>query len=134
MSYCASAFVHTMQIQIHDTLRKTFASGLTLPISYRRNQLLQLARMVQENLSTILDSLNSDLGRTNTDSLANEITGCIVSAVSAANSLEEWTKPEKPKVEEWCMGWHPTIYRAPKGVAVVISFVALLTFKWNKTN
>ena len=42
-------------------------------------------------------------------------------ALAAAEKLEEWTKPEKPEVEEWRSSWDTTIYKVPKGVAVIIS-------------
>ena len=50
-----------------------------------------------------------------------EVGTVIRSCLYAAESLEEWTKPEKPTVEEWRSSWDTTIYKVPKGVALIIS-------------
>lgn len=94
---------------------------MTRPLSYRRRQLLQLARMMQDNITALEDALLADLGKQRQESITGEIGPIITGSIHAAESLEEWTKPEKPKVEAWRSSWDTTVYRVPKGAALLIS-------------
>ncbi|KAJ7938365.1 Aldehyde/histidinol dehydrogenase [Mycena leptocephala] len=87
-------------------LRKSFQDKKTLPLEFRRAQLLQLARLFQETAP--LEVAFTELGP------------IVSGAVRAAESLEEWHKPEKPTVEEWRSSWDTTIYTVPKGVVLII--------------
>ena len=106
--------------KIHARLSKTFDSGKTLPLEYRRSQLLALARMTQENTDALLGALYSDLGRHKLEGNLPEIGPIVATCIMTANALEEWTKPEKPQVEEWRANWDTTIHKAPKGLVVNI--------------
>lgn len=90
-------------------------------MGYRRAQLLALARLTQENAGAFLDALNSDLGRHKFEGNFPEITPVVNACILSANSLEEWTRPEKPQVEEWRSSYGTTIYKAPKGVVINIA-------------
>lgn len=65
-----------------------------------------------------------DLGKPRQEVTMIEIGGPLRSAIQAAEELEEWTKPEKVKVEEWRSFWDTTSYPVPKGVALIISYVS----------
>ncbi|KAF7326639.1 Aldehyde dehydrogenase [Mycena venus] len=101
-------------------LRKSFQDKTTLPLAFRRAQLLQLARLFQENTVSLSAALYSDLGRHKLEVSLPEMGPIISGAVRAAESLEEWNKPEKPAVEEWRSSWDTTIYTTPKGVVLII--------------
>lgn len=101
-------------------MTSTFAEGRTLPLGYRRTQLLQLARLVQENHAKIELALKEDLGRHPLEARLPELGPIITGAVSAADKLEEWNAPEKPPVEQWRSGWDTTIFKAPKGTVLFI--------------
>ena len=113
-------------VQIYARLKTTFKEGTTRPLAYRRKQLLQLARMFQDNQVAIEDALLADLGKPRQESSVAEIGPVIGSAVRAAAKLEQWTQPVKPEVEEWRSSWDTTIYKVPKGVALIISYVISL--------
>ncbi|KAJ7733163.1 Aldehyde/histidinol dehydrogenase [Mycena metata] len=104
----------------YDELQKTLLEGKTLPLAFRRAQLLRVARMFQENNVALTDALTADLGRHKLEISLPEIGPIVSGAVRAAESLEEWNKPEKPQVEEWRSSWDTTIYSAPKGVVLII--------------
>lgn len=89
-------------------------------MSYRRKQLLQLARLVQENHEKIEQALKDDLGRHPLEARLPEIGPIITGALSAAEKLEEWNAPEKPEVEQWRSGWDTTIFKTPKGAVLLI--------------
>ncbi|GJE99311.1 aldehyde dehydrogenase [Phanerochaete sordida] len=106
---------------IHARIIEYFSSGTTRPLSYRRRQLIQLARLVQENLVVIEDALLTDLGKQRQESTFTETGPIIQACITALNHLEEWAKPEKPQVEAWRASWDTTVYPVPKGVVLFIS-------------
>ncbi|KAG1850808.1 Aldehyde/histidinol dehydrogenase [Suillus subalutaceus] len=103
--------------EIHSRLSNTFREGRTLPLEYRRKQLLQVARLVQENADAVAASLKADLGRYPFEAKLGSI---VSSALHAVENLEKWNSPEKPQVEAWRSGWDTTIFKAPKGTVVCI--------------
>ncbi|KZV89019.1 aldehyde dehydrogenase [Exidia glandulosa HHB12029] len=107
--------------RVHDTLVSTFDSGRTLPLAFRRQQLLQLARLFQQNIQEIRDALSADLGRNPVEVAIGDTAPVIASAIRAADSLEAWAAPEKPTVEAWRAGWDTTVYPVPKGAVLIIS-------------
>lgn len=96
---------------------------MTRPLKYRRTQLLQVAHLIQDNWTALEDALTADYGRVRFETGPMELTAVFAHAIRAAQEVEEWTKPEKPKVEEWRAGWDTTIYPTPKGAVLIISFV-----------
>jgi aldehyde dehydrogenase (NAD+) len=50
-----------------------------------------------------------------------EISPVVAACVHAADSLEEWTKPDKPQVEEWRSSYNTIIHKAPKGIVINIT-------------
>jgi aldehyde dehydrogenase (NAD+) len=112
-------------IQGYAELQKTFQDEKTLPLEFRRAQLLQLARLFQENNVSLSTAMYSDLGRHKLEVSLPEMCPIICGAVRAAESLEEWHKPEKPEVEEWRSSWDTTIYTTPKGVVLIIGCVPM---------
>ncbi|KAF5364393.1 hypothetical protein D9757_011904 [Collybiopsis confluens] len=87
--------------KIHTSLRETFSSRKTFPIAYRQHQLLQIARMLQENHETFSEAIFADL----------EITG-----VGGEKSYVE-----HPDLAEPQKVWRPKIVPTPKGAVLVIS-------------
>ncbi|PCH44824.1 aldehyde dehydrogenase [Wolfiporia cocos MD-104 SS10] len=106
--------------EIYARLTSTFRAGTTRPLAYRRAQLLQLARMLKENLGAFEDAFFQDLGKPRQEVGAMEVGNVLSACLYAAEHLEGWTKPEKPEVEEWRASWDATIYRVPKGVVLII--------------
>lgn len=110
-----------MRTQIHARVTNTFRSGKTRPLSYRRQQLLQLARLIQDNLVALEDALITDLGRQRQETTVTETMPILLGSLHAAEKLEEWAKPEKPKVEAWRSSWDTTVYHVPKGAVLIIA-------------
>ena len=113
-------FFLTFPLQIHARITEYFKSGATRPLPYRRRQLIQLARMVQDNLVAIEDALLDDLGKQRQESTLTESGPIVQACITALENLEEWTKPEKPMVEAWRTSWDVTIFHVPKGVGLFI--------------
>ncbi|TFK50470.1 aldehyde dehydrogenase [Heliocybe sulcata] len=116
---------HTPTSDIEPTYKRlcdTFHSGATLPLAYRRRQLLQLARMIQDNQTALEEAIFADLGKAKQEAVMSELAPIVSSALQAVDKLEEWNKVEKPEVHEsWRSGWDTTIYIVPKGVCLIIS-------------
>lgn len=102
-------------------MSQTWKAGKTRPLEYRRRQLLQLARMVQENSAAFEKALHDDLGKQPLETASCETGPVVMEAIRAAEKLEEWTQPEKPKTEEWRSNWDTSIYPVPKGPVLIIS-------------
>ncbi|KAG6831116.1 hypothetical protein H0H87_006141 [Tephrocybe sp. NHM501043] len=108
--------------KIHEALRASFRKGLTQPIAWRRHQLHQLVRMVQENADALAASLASDLGRPRQEAFMAEIGAVVEKVLISAKKLEEWTKPVQVKnVPDWQKSWSPTIYKGSKGTVLIIA-------------
>ncbi|KAJ7469963.1 Aldehyde/histidinol dehydrogenase [Mycena galericulata] len=104
----------------HSALKRSFQDRKTAPLPFRRAQLLQLARLFQENSVSLSEALYADLGRHKLEVSLPEIGPIVSGAVRAAESLEEWHRPEKPVVEAWRSSWDTTIYTTAKGVVLII--------------
>ncbi len=50
-------------VQIRETLSENFHAGKPKSISYRKEQLLQLAYMIKDNCDRLRDALMEDIGR-----------------------------------------------------------------------
>ena len=77
--------------------------------------------MMQENIVALEDASLADLGKQRQETTVTELTPIIQGSINAAESLEEWAKPEKPKVEAWRSSWDTTIHHVPKGIVLLIS-------------
>ncbi|KAI0371385.1 aldehyde dehydrogenase [Pilatotrama ljubarskyi] len=108
--------------EFHARLSQTFQSGVTRPLAYRRRQLLQLARMLQDNHTAFEDAILADLNRPRIETTVAEVAHLITSTLNAVTNLEAWAAPQPcPTQEEWRSGWGATLYKEPKGVALIIS-------------
>jgi acyl-CoA reductase-like NAD-dependent aldehyde dehydrogenase len=130
--YEACACAHSMharrsrltRVKIRAELNATFVSGLTRPLEFRRHQLLQLARMIQENKESWYEALRQDLGRPDQETALHELGPIVDRCVRSVEQLEEWARPLVPTdVPDWQKTWKPTAYRGPKGVVLVIACV-----------
>ncbi|PIL27803.1 hypothetical protein GSI_10957 [Ganoderma sinense ZZ0214-1] len=108
--------------EVYARLSKTFESGVTRPLAYRRTQLLQLARMLQDNHTSFEDALLADLNKPRMETTVAEVAHLVTSALNAAENLEEWAAPTPcPTKEMWRSAWGATLHKEPKGVALIIS-------------
>ncbi|KAI0826392.1 aldehyde dehydrogenase [Irpex lacteus] len=122
MSTSNSQYASLEQIdEIYARVAQTWKSGVTRSLDYRRRQLLQLARMIQENKTVWEDAVLADLGKQRQECVSTELGPTVHGALHAAENLEDWARPEKPKVDAWRQNWDATIYPVPKGTALIIS-------------
>ncbi|KAH0833838.1 aldehyde dehydrogenase [Lanmaoa asiatica] len=118
--------------QIRETLRATFKTGVTRPLAWRKHQLYQLARLVQNEADALCDALAKDLSKPRVEVLMTEIGAIVERATKSAEQLDAWAMPEHPEVPDWQKGWKPTVFKAPKGTVLIISpwnYPVILTFQ-----
>ena len=95
-------------VQIRDTLRATFKTGLTRPLAWRKHQLYQIARLAQNEADAVCDALAKDLSKPRVEVLMAEVGPVVERALKSAEQLDTWAAPEYPEVPDWQKGWKPT--------------------------
>ncbi len=101
-------------------LKKSFRSGKTLPVEYRKQQLRNLIRGMEELEPEFHDALGKDLG-------VNPVQSCMISTKFTLKALkhylemvDEWVKPEATDVPLALGPGKSYIRPEPLGVALVI--------------
>ncbi|KAG8862645.1 hypothetical protein FRB96_001204 [Tulasnella sp. 330] len=112
--------VDFMAVGIRDTLRATLNSGKTLDVTYRKNQLIQLAYLFKENEARFNAAFKADLGRPELEVGALEIHGTINECIEAWKNVDNWAKPDSVPFDLNFGVMRPKIYKQPKGVGLVI--------------
>ncbi|KAJ7351286.1 aldehyde dehydrogenase [Mycena albidolilacea] len=106
---------------IRDALRTSFRKGLARPIEWRRHQLFQLARMMQENAEAFAEALTEDLGKPKLESYSFEIGAILERSLIGAQRLDDWAKPIPVDSPDWQKPLKPTVYKAAKGTVLIIA-------------
>ncbi|KAF9373688.1 Aldehyde dehydrogenase [Podila verticillata] len=108
--------------QAVDTSRQTFRSGYTRPLKFRRHQLQQLWRLLDENTDAICDALYKDLRKHKNETILGELIPTKEEINDALEHLEEWAKDEKvtPALVNK-MGVTCVKRKEPKGSTLIIS-------------
>src|SRR6516165_3653329 len=73
-------------------LRRTFATGRTRDLEWRRQQLLQLAALMEENEDAIAKALAEDLDRNAAEAFIADIAMTAAEAKYAAKKVRKWAK------------------------------------------
>jgi aldehyde dehydrogenase (NAD+) len=108
--------------QIPDTvarLRRTFDSGRTRPLEWRRAQLEGLVAFARENSDALVAALQADMGKPDLEARAADIGQVVQEGRLALKNLKKWTRPEGA-------GWLPVLGRSfvqrdPLGVVLIIA-------------
>lgn len=100
--------------------RETFDSGKTRSYEFRKKQLLNFKRMVEENGDKIAQSLEQDLKKCKMESFFTEI-GLLVTEIDyILENLKQWMAPAEPEKNLITMLDKVRIYNDPKGVVLVM--------------
>ncbi|KAK0457732.1 aldehyde dehydrogenase, partial [Desarmillaria tabescens] len=107
---------------IYNKLRATFRTRRTISIPWRQQQLLQVARMVQDNKDLFAQALYNDVGKPAMEAYSYEISPILERVMITATNLPEWAKPEHKTdlFDHNQKAWSPKVYFSPKGVVLVI--------------
>ena len=110
---------------IHEAVvaqRSFFETGITLPVSWRIEQLQKLKNAVKQNQVLLEDALRQDLGRCSAEAYLADIGTVLLETQEAIDHVREWAKPEKhfsgllnfPSLVT-------NVYKMPYGVTLIIS-------------
>ncbi|TFY56827.1 hypothetical protein EVJ58_g7401 [Rhodofomes roseus] len=107
--------------KIHADLYRGFRTGKTKSIEYRKDQLLRLAYLLQDNKKRFEDALFADLGRPHPESVLLELDPLIGDIKEAYGSVKKWSATEKVRFSPKWFPMGPAIRKEPKGVALIIA-------------
>lgn len=102
--------------------REFFASGKTLDIKFRKEQLIKLRQAIIDNQDQIIDALHIDLGRCEVESYFCDVGDVIMEINEYLKGVKKWSKPERHFSGLACFPSITTkVYKMPYGVSLIIS-------------
>ncbi|KAI8801250.1 aldehyde dehydrogenase type III-PG [Cladochytrium replicatum] len=107
--------------QVVAELRREFNTGFTLPIEYRRKQLIQIGKFLENEKDGIIKAVNLDLGRSAGNTMSLDITPTLNEVIFALQNLEDWAADEQVATKQvWGVFDRALITKHPLGVVLVI--------------
>ncbi|SCZ93841.1 BZ3500_MvSof-1268-A1-R1_Chr6-3g08920 [Microbotryum saponariae] len=104
----------------YDEIVKTFLTGKTRSIKWRKQQLKQLGFLIQDNEAAFIEALRSDLSRPEFETTIAELNPLKTDVNEAYDHLDKWAKPVKAKTTAvWALA-NAYIYNEPKGAVFII--------------
>ena len=103
-----------------DRLRKTFATGRTRDIEWRKRQLLQLQKMIDENDAALTTALAEDLDRSPFEAFIADIALTAGEAKFAAKRVRKWTRRKYKLLEVPQLPGRGWVEYEPYGTVLVI--------------
>lgn len=100
--------------------RRTFNSGKTRDLNFRKQQLKNFLKMCEENEDAMVEALTKDLHKHKLESSAYEITLIKSEIYNILINFNEWLKPENPSKPLLNFFDKVQIYKDPYGVVLVL--------------
>ncbi|KAI1318775.1 Aldehyde dehydrogenase [Mortierella claussenii] len=109
--------------QAIETSRQTFKAGHTKPLKFRRHQLEQLWRLLDDNQETLCEAVYKDLHKHKNETQLGEIVPSKEEVADALEHLEEWAKDEKVSAQSIVNKFGVECYKRkePKGSVLIIA-------------
>ncbi|KAI1618722.1 aldehyde dehydrogenase [Exophiala viscosa] len=104
----------------YKSVKDAFESDRTLPLEWRKQQLKQVWRMLDENESRFHDALYADIRKPKVETQSYEIIGIKNEIIHTLEHLDEWAKPSAVDVFEEFKVNQPRVYKQPKGAVLII--------------
>ncbi|GAB7143858.1 aldehyde dehydrogenase family protein [Mycobacterium riyadhense] len=101
-------------------LRKTFATGRTRSIEWRKRQLLGLQRLMEENEAAIGKALAEDLDRNTVEAFIADVATTIAEAKYAAKRVRRWTRRKYLLLEAPQLPGRGWVEYEPYGTVLII--------------
>ncbi|KAM7516174.1 hypothetical protein LguiA_005757 [Lonicera macranthoides] len=79
-------------------VRKTFRSGKTKGVEWRKSQLRGILKLIDENEDKIFDALQRDLGKHPVEAYRDEVGVLKKSAIYALENIDKWMSPRKGRL------------------------------------
>ena len=103
------------------TLRATYKTGRTRPLAWRRNQLEQMIKLLEENEADLLAALRTDLGKPTVEGFITDIAFVTGEIKQMLKNLKKWNKPQRVPSPIVTMPAKSTLMPEPLGVVLVIA-------------
>jgi aldehyde dehydrogenase (NAD+) len=103
-----------------DRLRKTFATGRTRNIEWRKQQLLQLQKLMEDNEAAIAAALADDLDRSPFEAYIADIATTAAEAKYAAKRVRRWTRRKYRLLEAAQLPGRGWVEYEPYGTVLII--------------
>ncbi|XP_060197425.1 aldehyde dehydrogenase family 3 member F1-like isoform X2 [Lycium barbarum] len=104
-----------------EVLRETFKSGKTREESWRRSQLKNLLRLLEEKEDDIFKALKQDLGKHQVEAYRDEIGTLVKSVNYALDGLKQWMSSKKAKLPIAAFPSSAELVPEPLGLVLIIS-------------
>ncbi len=101
--------------------RDAFASGVTRPLVWRREQLVNLRRLLTEQADRLVTALGTDLGKSPIESHTTELGFCTSEIDHILANIDDWVQPERVKVPVTQKPGRAEVVPEPRGVSLIIS-------------
>ena len=102
--------------------KEYFASGVTLPVSFRIEQLKKLKKAIIAHAEELSKALHEDLNRSDVEAYLTDIGPNILEINEYIKGLKKWAKPEKHFSGLVCFpSLFTRVYKMPYGVSLIIS-------------
>jgi aldehyde dehydrogenase (NAD+) len=101
-------------------LRKTFATGRTRDVAWRKQQLQALEKLVVDNEAAIADALEQDLGRKPFEAWLADIASTAAEAHDAAKNIGKWTRRKHRRLEFSQLPGRGWVEYEPYGTVLII--------------
>jgi aldehyde dehydrogenase (NAD+) len=106
--------------QLIERLRATFRTGKTLPLEWRRSQLLALRRMLSDNYSEFENAMRIDLHKSAFEFYATEIGFLDREIGHALKHLADWMYPKQTRTPVFLQPGTSRVIFEPLGVALIM--------------
>ena len=102
-------------------LRSTYNSGHTRPLAWRKHQLEQMIKMLNENEAEFLAALKTDLGKPAVEGFITDIAFITGEIKLMLKNLKKWNKPQRVPTPLVTMPAKSQLIPEPLGVVLVIA-------------
>jgi len=110
----------TSMVSVVEGCRKTFDAGTTRPISWRKTQLLNFLRLLDENASVFASALAKDLHKPEQEALSMELEYVRNDVRGVLNNFEDWVQDHHVEKNIVTMLDQTFLHYDPLGVVLII--------------
>ena len=103
-----------------DNLRAAYATGLTRPVGWRREQLGQLVRMMRQEAGALTDAMADDLGKPELEGWLTDVAAVRRDIQGIMPGLDDWSTPRPVRVPWTMKPGRARIVPEPLGAVLVI--------------
>lgn len=108
--------------QLLTAQQKYFESGITLPVSFRIDQLKKLKSCIEKNESDIVQALKEDLNRSKTETVITEVVLVTEEINFIIKNLRQWAKPTRVRsLFPLCWPGQSSIHYEPYGSVLILA-------------